>query len=159
MRLRTLPLSMAGVLLGILLAVADWKVDIYVAILIVLFLILRLPADNNVSQTSDTFARLNALLHNRGYREGVIAEFFYIATQVACWTFIIQHGVRIFMAEGMTEQAAESLAEKFNIAAIVCFAACRFLCTWLMRWFLPSRMLSTLGIIARQMGVSAIYRH
>lgn len=36
MRLRTLPLSMAGVLLGILLAVADWKVDIYVAILIVL---------------------------------------------------------------------------------------------------------------------------
>ena len=118
------------------------------AILIVLFLILRLPADNNVSQTSDTFARLNALLHNRGYREGVIAEFFYIATQVACWTFIIQHGVRIFMAEEMTEQAAESLAEKFNIAAIVCFAACRFLCTWLMRWFLPSRMLSTLGIIA-----------
>jgi hypothetical protein len=27
MRLRTLPLSIAGVLLGILLAVADWKVD------------------------------------------------------------------------------------------------------------------------------------
>lgn len=36
MRLRTLPLSMAGVLLGILLAVADWKVDIWTAVLIVL---------------------------------------------------------------------------------------------------------------------------
>lgn len=36
MRLRTLPLSMAGVLLGILLAVADWKVDLLTAILIVL---------------------------------------------------------------------------------------------------------------------------
>ena len=36
MRLRTLPLSMAGVLLGILLAVADWIVDIQVAVLIVL---------------------------------------------------------------------------------------------------------------------------
>ena len=36
MRLRTLPLSMAGVLLGILLAVADWKVDPWVAVLIVL---------------------------------------------------------------------------------------------------------------------------
>jgi len=36
MRLRTLPLSMAGVLLGILLAVADWKVDPWVAILVVL---------------------------------------------------------------------------------------------------------------------------
>ncbi|MBQ6953640.1 MAG: 1,4-dihydroxy-2-naphthoate octaprenyltransferase [Bacteroidales bacterium] len=36
MRLRTLPLSMAGVLLGILLSVADWKVDPWVAVLIVL---------------------------------------------------------------------------------------------------------------------------
>ena len=36
MRLRTLPLSMAGVLLGILLAVANWKVDFWTAVLIVL---------------------------------------------------------------------------------------------------------------------------
>ena len=36
MRLRTLPLSVAGVLLGILLAVADWKVDPWTAVLIVL---------------------------------------------------------------------------------------------------------------------------
>lgn len=36
LRLRTLPLSVGGVLLGILLAVADWKVDIWTAVLIVL---------------------------------------------------------------------------------------------------------------------------
>lgn len=36
MRLRTLPLSMAGVLLGILLAVADYRVDLWAAVLIVL---------------------------------------------------------------------------------------------------------------------------
>lgn len=36
MRLRTLPLSTGGVLLGILLAVADWKVDPLTAILIIL---------------------------------------------------------------------------------------------------------------------------
>ena len=36
MRLRTLPLSMAGVLLGILLAVADWKVDLWTAVLIII---------------------------------------------------------------------------------------------------------------------------
>lgn len=36
MRLRTLPLSTGGVLLGILLAVADWKVDPLVAVLIIL---------------------------------------------------------------------------------------------------------------------------
>lgn len=36
MRLRTLPLSTGGVLLGILLATADYKVDVHVAVLIVL---------------------------------------------------------------------------------------------------------------------------
>lgn len=36
MRLRTLPLSTGGVLLGILLAVADWKVDPLVVVLIIL---------------------------------------------------------------------------------------------------------------------------
>ncbi len=36
MRLRTLPLSCAGVLLGILLAAADWKVDLLTAVLIVI---------------------------------------------------------------------------------------------------------------------------
>ncbi len=36
MRLRTLPLSTGGVLLGILLATADYKVDLWVAVLIVL---------------------------------------------------------------------------------------------------------------------------
>lgn len=36
MRLRTLPLSMAGALLGIFLAVADWKVDVWTAALIVI---------------------------------------------------------------------------------------------------------------------------
>ena len=109
---------------------------------------LKFPDDNNISQRPDTFPRLRSLLYNRGYREGVIAMFFYTGTQVTCWIFIIQHGIRIFMAEGMTEQAAELLATKFNIVAIVCFAVSRFLCTWLMQWFSPTRMLSTLGIIA-----------
>ena len=36
MRLRTLPLSMAGVLLGILLAFADYRVNPWTALLIVL---------------------------------------------------------------------------------------------------------------------------
>ena len=36
MRLRTLPLSMAGVLLGILLSAANWKVDLRTAVLVVL---------------------------------------------------------------------------------------------------------------------------
>ena len=51
------------------------------------------------------------------------------------------------MAEGMTEQAAELMSQQYNIVAMVFFACSRFVCTWLMRWFEPSRMLSTMGIL------------
>ena len=38
------------------------------------------------------------------YREGVIAQFFYVGAQIMCWTFIIQYGTRYFMSEGMEEK-------------------------------------------------------
>ena len=47
----------------------------------------------------------------------------------------------------MTEQAAEVLSQKYNAFAMFLFVCGRFICTWLMRWFSPSRLLSTLGII------------
>jgi len=61
---------------------------------------------------------------------------------------MIQYGMQIFMTEGMNEQNAEVLSQKYNIIALTLFAGSRFLCTWLMQWFTPSRILSTLGILA-----------
>ena len=95
---------------------------------------------------------LKDLWQQRNYREGVIAEFFYVGAQTACWTYIIPYGTHIFVAEGLTEQAAEVLAQKYNVIALVFFAASRFICTWLLRWFSPERMLSTMAIL----GISAL---
>ena len=33
------------------------------------------------------------------YREGVVAQFFYVGAQIMCWTFIIQYGTRLFMSK------------------------------------------------------------
>lgn len=63
-----------------------------------------------------------------------------------CWTFIIQYGTRVFMAEGMDEQAAEVLSQKYNIAAMILFVTCRFLCTWLMKYLKPSKLLTIFAI-------------
>jgi FHS family L-fucose permease-like MFS transporter len=84
----------------------------------------------------------------KNYREGVIAQFFYVGAQVTCWTFIIQYGTRVFMAEGMTEKAAEILSQKFNIAAMVFFTVSRFICTFFLRYIQPGRLLSILAICA-----------
>jgi FHS family L-fucose permease-like MFS transporter len=95
---------------------------------------------------------LSELLQKKNYREGVLAEFFYVGAQSACWMYIILYGTRIFVAEGLTEQEAEVMSQKYNIVAIAFFACSRFICSWLMNWFSPARMLSTMGII----GITAL---
>ena len=71
----------------------------------------------------------------------MLAQFFYVGVQIMCWTFIIQYGTRIFMERGMSEQAAEVLSQKYNIAAMILFCCSRFICTYLMKYFKPGKML------------------
>ena len=129
---------------------------ILIAALVVLLLVImwftKMPKIETAETNKAPMAILQELLHRRNYREGVLAEFFYVAAQVGCWTFIIQYGTRIFVAEGMTEQAAEILSQKYNIAALAFFACSRFICTWLMQWFAPERLLSVMAIL----GITAL---
>ena len=88
------------------------------------------------------------LWKNIRYREGVVAQFFYVGAQIMCWTFIIQYGTRVFMGEGMAEQAAEILSQKYNMVAMCCFCASRFVCTYLLRFVNPGKLLSGLSLVA-----------
>ena len=130
---------------------------ILIAALVVLLLVImwftKMPKIETAETNKAPMAILQELLHRRNYREGVLAEFFYVAAQVGCWTFIIQYGTRIFVAEGMTEQAAEILSQKYNITAMTFFACSRFICTWLMQWFAPERLLSVMAIL----GITALF--
>ena len=94
------------------------------------------------------------LWHNIAYREGVVAQFFYVGAQITCWTFIIQYGTQVFMAEGMAEQAAEVLSQRLNIVAMVLFCCSRFICTALMKKFRPAGMLAVFAAAA--IGLSMI---
>jgi len=77
-----------------------------------------------------------------------VAQFFYVGAQITCWTFIIQYGTHVFMGEGMSEQAAEVLSQRLNIVAMVCFCVLRFVSTYLMKYFEPSRLLAFFAAVA-----------
>ncbi len=79
------------------------------------------------------------------YREGVIAQFFYVGAQITCWTFIIQYGTRVLMAEGLTEKAAEVMSQRYNIIAMICFVCSRFICTWFLKYINPGKLLMILA--------------
>ena len=117
-----------------------------VALLLFAIVLVKLPETTTLRIKQNTADRLHALLRQDNYREGVICEFCYTGAQTMCWINIIPYAQRICTSEGMTEQMADATAQQYSLIAISCFVAGRFLCTWLLRWFNASRMLSTLAI-------------
>lgn len=124
---------------------------IIAAVIAVMFIVMRavkMPKNGDQSHDINFVPTLKRLIYLPRYREGVIAQFFYVGAQIMCWTFIIQYGTRYFMAEGMTEQAAEVLSQRFNIFAMIFFCCSRFVCTFFLRYINAGRLLSILAIIA-----------
>ena len=126
-------------------------------LLLVLIRISRMPKDGEKPSKKNLLISLQELIAQKNYREGVIAQFFYVGAQVTCWTFIIQYGTRVFMAEGMDEKSAEILSQKFNIIAMALFTVSRFICTFFLRFIQPGRLLSILAICAIAFTGGAIF--
>ena len=122
---------------------------VIIALLVVL-LVVRIPAVRQSAreQHAPLLPAVKRLLGNRTYRDGVVAQFFYVGAQITCWTFIIQYGTRVFMAEGMGEQAAEVLSQRYNIVAMVLFCLMRFVNIYLMKYFKPGRLLAFFAAVA-----------
>ena len=120
-------------------------------VIVVMFLVIRfakMPHIGDQNHDVHPFSTLKRIFSLRYYTEGVVAQFFYVGAQIMCWTFIIQYGTRVFMAEGMAEQQAEVLSQQFNIYAMLLFICARFIATYLMKWMKPAKLLAIFGIVA-----------
>lgn len=122
-------------------------IGLFIIVLILLIWLTKMPKISGTSSKKPLKDSLSELLHMKNYREGVIAQFFYIGAQVMCWTFIIQYGTRVFVSEGMDERAAEILSQQYNIAALVLFTVFRFICTYFLKYVAPGRLLTILAVI------------
>ena len=118
--------------------------------LMVVMLFVSIPAvrQHNQERHQALLPALKRLAANKAYRNGVVAQFFYVGAQITCWTFIIQYGTRVFMAQGMSEQAAEVLSQRYNIVAMVLFCLMRFVNMYLMKYFKPGRLLAVFAAVA-----------
>lgn len=120
-------------------------------VILIMFLLIKftkMPKNADTTGKIDFLPTLKRIFSIPRYREGVIAQFFYVGAQIMCWTFIIQYGTRVFMEQGMGEKAAEVLSQKYNIVAMVIFCASRFICTYLLRYLNPGKLLAILSVAA-----------
>lgn len=137
----------------------------YLAIGIVIFamfmliLIKKMPHNGDKNHDINFVPTLRRIFSLPHYREGVIAQFFYVGVQIMCWTFIIQYGTPILMAEGMTEQAAEVMSQQYNIIAMVIFCCSRFICTFLLRYINTGQLLMILAIAGGALICGVIFMH
>ena len=129
------------------------------AVIVAMFFIIlftNMPKNGDQNHDISVMPTLRRIFALKRYREGVVAQFFYVGAQIMCWTFIIQYGTRVLMEEGMSEQSAEVLSQRFNIFAMLFFICSRFIATYLMKWLQPARLLAIFGILAMVFTVGVI---
>ncbi len=132
-------------------------IGLIVLMMFLIILLVRMPKNADKDKNLKLGAALKRIFSVPNYREGVIAQFFYVGAQIMCWTFIIQYGTRVFMAQGMEEQAAEVLSQKYNIAAMIIFCTSRFIATYLMKFFSPGKMIRAFAIAAGILTLGVIF--
>ncbi len=121
-------------------------IGIVILVMFALIAMVRMPKNADSNRSIDFIPTLKRIFAIPRYREGVVAQFFYVGAQIMCWTFIVHYGTRYFMSQGMGEQEAEVLSQQYNIVAMAIFIVSRFISTFLMRYVRPGRLLMFFAI-------------
>ena len=120
---------------------------IVVVAMFVIIALVKVPMSKG-QETTATKGALKRLWSNKVYREGVVAQVFYVAAQIMVWTFIIQYADNL----GINKATAQN----YNIAAMCLFLTGRFLSTWLMKYTDGRRLLTLFGIVAALCSLGAV---
>ena len=126
--------------------------DAYVALGVVVLLVLVVIALTRMPKTAGsgekTKGTLGRLWHNVAYREGVLAQVFYVGAQIMVWTFIIQYADNLGIDK--------ATAQKYNIIAMGMFLCFRFIATMLMKYINSRKLLAIFGCMAALCTIGAI---
>lgn len=106
--------------------------------MIVVFVVAKMPNSRNENQKSSVRDSFKRLLKNSIYRQGVIAQVFYVGVQIMCWTFIIHYAENLGISK--------AVAQRFNMVAMGLFISFRFISTFLMRYFNSRKLLMAFAI-------------
>lgn len=118
--------------------------------LVVIAILVKAPHTEveHTENATSTKATLGRLFRNRVYREGVVAQMFYVAAQIMVWTFIIQYADNLGISK--------ATAQNYNIVAMCLFLVGRFISTMMMKYVDGRRLLVLFGIGAALCSMGAV---
>ncbi len=129
----------------------------FVIVMLVIIALAKMPKRDSADHEIHAWDSFKRLVQNKIYREGVIAQVFYVGAQIMCWTFIIQYADNLGLSK--------AVAQRYNIVAMVIFLSSRFISTALMKYlnarfmlmlFAFGGMATTTGVILIQ-GMAGLY--
>lgn len=121
---------------------------IVVVIIFIIIAIKKMPQTAERENQDSAFNTLKRLWQNVIYREGVVAQMFYVAAQIMVWTFIIQYADNL----GINKATAQN----YNIFAMSMFLCSRFISTFLMKYVNSRALLAIFGVGAMTCTLGAI---
>lgn len=118
-------------------------------VILVMMLCAKMPMGKDIDGHDILRVTFNRLFTNKLYRNGVVAQFFYVGAQIGVWSFTI----RIVMQElGVLESEASTI----YLVTIIGFCLSRFVYTWLMKLISPARLLVAGGGLSALMALIVV---
>lgn len=120
-----------------------------VVLIFIIIALTRVPKTKTQEDGQNTVGiSLCNLWHNKPYREGVVAQMFYVGAQIMTWTFIIQYADHL----GINKATAQT----YNIVAMILFLCGRFIATALMKYVNTRKLLAVFAVGASLCTIGAI---
>ncbi|NND33606.1 MAG: L-fucose:H+ symporter permease [Saprospiraceae bacterium] len=117
--------------------------------ILVLISIVKMP-ERKQSQTGESVvANITRIFKGKRFREGVLAQMFYVGAQIMCWTYIYQYAETL----GIDNQSAVPYA----MSALGIFLVGRWVCTWLLRFLNAGKLLMYFSGLAIFFTLGAIF--
>ena len=114
------------------------------------FFFFRKPTeiDHVAAEKSNLGEILSILAHSPKWYCGVVAQVFYVGVQIAAWTWM-----NVYCQKELGVTPAQGAS--YYLIALSLFIACRWLCTFLMKYFEPAKMMAVFafGAILSSFGV------
>ena len=136
-----------GLVLGPYTGIATVLIIIW---LLILFRKMETPAEAREEGLEGSSGAFGRLWHNPHYRFGVAAQFFNVAAQVCTWSFTIQYAEFVV-------GVPKSRSGLYLQASLIVFLIARFVMTYLLGIFRPTRLLFAMAALGVVFALTAVF--
>lgn len=134
-------------------------------ILLVLWIVIfitKMPRTSDMHKALDLKGTFKRLLSNKNYTIGVLAQFLYVGAQIGVWSFTIRYAMKELNLESIElplGSTPEQVAAQYYVASLILFVISRFICTFLMKYIKPERLLTWAALLASVSSIIVISAH